>query len=198
MNITSTSTGTTRSKSSISGGSSEPAAEEAGEEQMDADEGEPALDQTTQARSSMLSDLAATFDAATMTLDRRLRMVDTCLKLVRGYNVAEKRFVECVAAELPALLGLSCRQTGRVYLPFGGPNADVLVDAYLTSDRQVCCLAAEEISIKNPEWNEQLKKVVQKLATFFECNLPLEARLQNMFVLRKGFYFNFILNYADY
>lgn len=140
-------------------------------------------DQTTQVRSSVMSETLAV-----TPLDEKLQLMEACLKLVKSNSGV--KYVDGVAEELPPLVGLSCRRTGSVFLPFGGQPAEKLIEAYSSQEQPCVCTIkatdADEISIRNPDWEEMLKKLVQRLINKFECKLQMQANLQELIALKKG------------
>lgn len=149
-----------------------------------------ALDQTTQLRSSNASGCTTANSILSSPLDENLRLMDTCLKLVK--LPTQTKYVEDPASELPALVGLECARTGSVYLPFGGDQAERLIDAYSyhhlrsSSTTSHTFIGADEVNFKNPVWNERLKMLVQRISNMFECKIPVQARLEKLIALQKG------------
>lgn len=151
------------------------------------------LDETTQLHSAEISnDNEESGGVSLSPLDDNLRLMDTGLKLVKP-AACNLTYLEDAGAELPTLLGLECKRTGSVFLPFSGEQAERLFNAYNDHDDHDedkrplhTSIDATEVNFKNPAWNERLETLVRRLAKTFDCKIPIRARLERLIALKKG------------
>lgn len=142
------------------------------------------LNETTQAHSENDSAMTDAECVSTSPLDQKLRLMDTCLKLIKPTSVM--KYVEDPASELPALVGLECTRTGSVYLPFAGEQAQRLLDAYNDTTTEYTSIDASQVTFKNPTWSERLDMFAHRISNMFECKIPIRPRLEKLIGLRNG------------
>ena len=131
-----------------------------------------------------------------------LKQIKTIQQLLSSANSLGECSVGGEANELPVMLGLHIKQIGHVSLPLTPNQAESLAKVckqapyglkydtvYDKTVRDTYQLDPSEIEIKNETWNENLDKLVEKVAKDLGCSGKVKANLYKMLLYEKGGHF---------
>lgn len=125
----------------------------------------------------------------------KIQALDVCLK---NFKILDK-WIEGEANELPSLNGLNIDKFGPVRFPFGGEQADSLIEMcekklHTTKNENVDAsdqrtsyqIDPNEFMFKNPIWKDSLEKLVSRITLNFGYKAEADYKLEKFLVLKKG------------
>ena len=121
--------------------------------------------------------------------------------LVRNAKEIGENSCSGEATQLPAYPGLHINDFGEVLLPFSSDSAQKIIEICKKSSNENEAASTNEFQlepssfeIKNREWNEGLKKLVDiNVAKGLGCYGEIEAKLYKLLVYQPGGHFKKVL-----
>jgi hypothetical protein len=137
-----------------------------------------------------------------LKIENSLKHIILIKELLKNVKSAGKCSVGGEANELPSMLGLSVKNYGNIVLPLDKNQADELIKLchqapyglkYETlhdkAVRDTYQLDPSEIEIRNKAWDENLERLVEKVAKDMGCKGKVQAKLYKMLLYEKGGHF---------
>lgn len=109
--------------------------------------------------------------------EKSLRIVHKILNYV---NIVGKQTLYGEIASLPALMGLNVKGIGDIPLPITDIYAEKLTSILRKDVYGLYECNADEFFIKNPQWNEEIYKLVSNMAKSFICCGEFDIQLQKL------------------